>query len=46
MTKLIDGLVEMVPGAVSMVVSTFATPVLAGVVGPVTKFVLDKFKKR
>jgi len=42
---LIDKLVEMVPDAVSTVVSTFATPIIGGIVGPVTKFVLDKFKK-
>lgn len=42
--KLIDGLVGLVPGAVSAVVSTFATPILGGIAGPVTKYVLDKFK--
>jgi hypothetical protein len=40
--KLVDGLVGLVPGAVSAVVSTFATPLLGGIVGPVTKFVLEK----
>lgn len=44
MAKLLDGLVELVPGAVTAVLSTFATPVLAGIAGPVTKFVLDKFE--
>jgi hypothetical protein len=42
--KLIDKLVDLVPGAVSAVVSTFATPILGGIAGPVTKFVLDKLK--
>lgn len=42
--KLVDGLVDLVPGAVSAVVSMFATPILGGVAGPVTKFVLDKIQ--
>ena len=41
---IVEGLVALVPGAVSAVVSMFATPLLGGIVGPVTKFVLDKFK--
>ena len=42
--KIVDGLVEMVPGAIGAVVSLFATPILGGIAGPVTKFVLDKLK--
>ena len=42
--NLIDGLVKLVPGAVSAVVSAFATPVLGGIAGPVTRFVLDKLR--
>ncbi len=42
--KLLDGLAGLVPGAVSAVVSVFATPILGGLAGPVTKFVLDKFR--
>jgi hypothetical protein len=42
--KMVDGLVGLVPGAVSAVVSMFATPILGGIAGPVTKFVLDKLK--
>jgi hypothetical protein len=42
--KIVEGLIAMVPGAVSAVVSTFATPLLGGIVGPVTKFVLDRWK--
>ncbi len=45
LAKLIDKLVDMVPGAVGTVVSTFAAPILGGIAGPVTKFVLDKFKR-
>ena len=45
MAKLIDNLVELVPAAVSAVVNTFATPILAGIVGPVTKYVIERFKR-
>lgn len=41
---LLDGLAAMVPGAIGSLVSTFATPLLGAVTGPVTKFVLDKLK--
>jgi hypothetical protein len=44
MGKLIDGVIALVPGAVSSLVSIFGTPILGGIVGPVTKFVLDKIK--
>lgn len=39
--KSIDGLVSLVPSAVSAVVSMFASPVLSGLVGPATKYVLE-----
>jgi hypothetical protein len=42
--KLVDGLAGLVPGAASAVVSAFATPILAGIAGPVTSFVLDKLR--
>jgi hypothetical protein len=42
--KLLHGLAEMVPGAVSAVVSTFATPILGGLSGPVTKIVLERLR--
>jgi len=42
--KLVDGLVGLVPAATSAVVSAFATPILAGIAGPVTGFVLDKLR--
>lgn len=44
MAKLLEGLVALVPGAATAVVSTFATPILAGLAGPVTKYVLEKFR--
>jgi hypothetical protein len=42
--RLIDGLAAMAPAAVASVLSTFATPILGGIAGPVTKFVLDRLK--
>jgi hypothetical protein len=44
MGRIIDGLVAKVPGAVGAIVSAFASPLLGGVAGPVTKFVLDKLR--
>jgi len=40
--RMVDGLVGLVPNAVSAVVSLFATPILGGIAGPFTKSVLDK----
>jgi hypothetical protein len=40
--KLVKGLVGLVPSAVSAIASTFGTPILGGVAGPVTKFVLNE----
>jgi hypothetical protein len=42
--KLVDGLLELVPGAASTVVSAFATPILGAIAGPITGFVLDKLR--
>jgi hypothetical protein len=42
--KIVDGLAAMVPTAVQGLVGMFATPILAGIAGPVTKFVLEKLK--
>jgi hypothetical protein len=44
MARIIDGLTGLVPGAIGAVVSMFANPILAGVAGPVTKFVLDRLQ--
>jgi uncharacterized caspase-like protein len=41
---IVNGLVELVPKAVGAIVSLFATPILSGIAGPVTKIVLDKLK--
>ncbi|MDS4022049.1 MAG: hypothetical protein RKR03_16340 [Candidatus Competibacter sp.] len=46
MGKIVDGLVNMVPGAIGAVTSLFAAPILDGIAGPVTQFVLDKLKGR
>jgi hypothetical protein len=39
--NVLKGLTDLVPGAVSAVVSAFATPVIGGLAGPVAKFFLD-----
>jgi hypothetical protein len=44
LAKVIEGLVGLVPGAVSAVVSAFGTPLLGGIAGPATKYVLDKIQ--
>lgn len=44
MAKLLDELVSLVPGMVTAVASTFGTPLLGGIVGPVTSFVVDKIR--
>jgi hypothetical protein len=42
MAKLLDGIVSLAPQAVKAVMSAFGTPLLSGLAGPVTRFVLDK----
>jgi hypothetical protein len=42
--KIIEGLVAKVPEAVGAIVSAFALPLLGGVAGPVTTYVLEKLK--
>jgi hypothetical protein len=44
MAKLLNGIIKLVPGAVSAVVSAFGTPLLGGIAGPVTKYALEKIK--
>ncbi len=44
LAKLIDGLADMVPGAIGAIVSAFGNPILAGVAGPVTQFVLARLQ--
>jgi len=40
--KLMEGLVGLVPSAASAVASAFGAPILAGIAGPVTSYVIDK----
>lgn len=42
--KIMEGLAAKVPDTVSAIVSAFASPLLGGIAGPVTKYVLDKLK--
>jgi hypothetical protein len=41
---LVDGLVELVPEAASAAVSAFSSPILGGIIGPVTKFAVRKLR--
>ena len=45
LNQIVDGLVELVPGALAAVGSMFASPILGALVGPATKFVLAHLKK-
>lgn len=42
--KLVEGLIELVPSALAALVGAFANPILEGIAGPVTKYVLDKIQ--
>jgi hypothetical protein len=46
MTKLIDGILGLVPAALTSVAAAFGTPLLTGVAGPVTQFLLNKMLGR
>lgn len=41
---IVQGLVDKVPAAISHVISLFASPILGGIAGPLTRSVLDKLK--
>lgn len=41
---VLDDMAKLLPGAVAAVVSASGTPLLGGVAGPVTQFVLDRIK--
>lgn len=43
LAHLVKGLIDLVPAAVGGIVSAFASPILGGLAGPLTKAVLDKF---
>jgi hypothetical protein len=42
--KLVDGIIGLVPGAVGALTGMFVNPILSGIVGPATRFVLDKIQ--
>ena len=42
MKKLIDGIVSLAPDALKALAGAFGTPLLSGVAGPVTQFLLSK----
>lgn len=44
LARLLNGLVDLVPGAVGAVVGAFASPLLAGMAGPATEALLKKLK--
>jgi hypothetical protein len=46
MARLLDRLADLMPGAVSAVVSAFGTPLLSGIAGPVTRFVLEWLRSK
>jgi hypothetical protein len=41
---LVDGILDLVPSAVSTITGIFASPILKGIAGPITKFVLAKIR--
>jgi PPE-repeat protein len=43
---ILDGLADLIPGAVAAVVGAFATPLLSGMAGPVTQYVLGQLRRR
>ena len=42
--RIVDGLADLVPKAVGAILSTLASPLLDGIAGPATTFVLGKLK--
>lgn len=44
MAKIVEGLVGLVPSAIGAVVGMFATPILGGIAGSVTQYVLGKIQ--
>ena len=46
MAKLLNELIDLIPAAASAVGSAFATPLLGALVGPATKFIVDKFARK
>ncbi|MEZ4706009.1 MAG: caspase family protein [Caldilineaceae bacterium] len=46
LADLVSDLVDLVPGAVAAVVTAFASPILAGIAGPATQFVLKRLGRK
>ncbi len=46
LNNIIDGLVELIPGALSTLVSMFVNPILGGLVGPVAQAVLERLHSK
>jgi hypothetical protein len=44
--ELVEGLVDLAPEATGAVVSAFGSPVLGGIVGAATKYILGKLRKK
>jgi len=44
LAKLLDSFIELVPSGASSVISAFASPILGGIAGPATEYVLDKIQ--
>ena len=44
--KLLEDIVGLAPSAVQAIVAAFANPILGKLAGPVTKYILDKFKPK
>lgn len=44
LARIVNGLADLVPGAVGELAGLFASPVLQGIAGPVTKIILEELK--
>jgi len=42
--RIVDGVANLVPKAVGAIVNTFSSPILADVIGPVTKYALERLR--
>jgi hypothetical protein len=46
MARLLDKFVDLIPGGVAALLSAFGSPILSGMVGPVTKYALERLQGR
>jgi hypothetical protein len=42
--RLLEGIVDLAPGAVSAIIGAFASPILGAISGPITNYVLNKLR--